>query len=95
MAKNEPLEILSEEVVFKIDKNSTQDIIGRIIENKHGFAVDFRIAYYTKSDPGQQDPQFTGKGLWLDPETAREVGIAMQEAAEQAIKKQMASGKMI
>lgn len=85
MAVKKPLEIKEEEVVFEIDKNGTQDIIGKIIETKDGIVVDFRIYYYSKADTGHKDPQHTQKGLWLDPETALEVGIAMQEAAEQAI----------
>lgn len=92
MAKNE-LKINSEEVVFEIDKNSNQDIIGKIIETDNGIAVDFRIYYYAKDDPGHNEPKHTGKGLWLDPDTALEVGIAMQEAAENAIKLQIKQGK--
>jgi hypothetical protein len=92
MAKRE-LEIIGEEVVFEIDKSSTQDIIGKIIQTPNGIAVDFRIYYYTKTDTGRRNPQHTGKGLWMDPETALEVGIAMQEAAENAIAKQKGGGK--
>lgn len=85
MAMNKPIVINNEEVVFEIDKNATQDVIGKILETKDGVIVDFRIYYYKKDDSGRKEPQHTQKGLWLDPETALEVGIAMQEAAEQAI----------
>lgn len=89
------LEILDQEVVFTIDKNKTEDVIGKIITTKTGIAVDFRIHYYTKDDPGHSEPKHTGKGLWLDPDTALEVGIAMQEAAQKAIEKQFKEGKRI
>lgn len=91
MAKE--LKINNEEVVFIIDKNSNQDVIGKIIETDNGLAVDFRIYYYTKDDPNHKDPKHTAKGLWLDPDTALEVGIAMQEAAQKAIKMEVKSGK--
>jgi hypothetical protein len=81
------LVIKSEEVVFEADKNATQDIIGKIIETDNGVAVDFRIYYYTKEDTGHTEPKHTGKGLWLDPDLAMEVGLAMVEAAKEAKKK--------
>lgn len=92
MAIKKPLEISEEEVVFEIDKNGSQDIIGKIITTKSGIVVDFRIHYYTKDDKGKTNPQHTQKGLWLDPETALEVGIAMQEAAEEAINRMKKQG---
>lgn len=79
------LKITNEEVVFTIDKNANQDIIGKIFESNGSLVVDFRIHYYGKDDSGHADPKPTGKGLWLDPDTALEVGIAMQEAAQKAI----------
>lgn len=91
MAKE--LKINNEEVVFVIDKNSNQDVIGKIIETDSGLAVDFRIYYYTKDDPGHNEPKHTAKGLWLDPDTALEVGIAMQEAAQKAIEMEYKMGK--
>jgi hypothetical protein len=91
MAKE--LVIKNEEVVFEIDKNASQDVIGKIIQTDNGTAVDFRIYYYTKDDVNHNEPKHTGKGLWLDPDTALEVGIAMQEAAQKAIEMQLKSGE--
>jgi len=87
------LKIESEEVVFQMDKNGTQDVLGKIITTVAGISVDFRIYYYTKDDSGHTEPKHTGKGLWLDPDLALEVGIAMQEAAQKAIEMQLKSGK--
>lgn len=93
MAKE--LKIENEEVEFQMDKNSTQDVIGKIITTAEGIAVDFRIYYYTKDDPNHTEPKHTGKGLWLDPDLALEVGIAMQEAAQKAIELQLKTGKRV
>ena len=90
MAKE--LKIESEEVVFTMDKNSSQDVIGKIITTNNGIAVDFRIYYYLNNDPNHTNPNHTGKGLWLDPDLALEVGIAMQEAAQKAIEQQLKTG---
>lgn len=87
------LKINSEEVVFEIDKNATQDVIGKIIETDNSIAVDFRIYYYAKGDESHNEAKHTAKGLWLDPDTALEVGIAMQEAAQKAIEMEYKSGK--
>jgi hypothetical protein len=86
MAKRE-LVITNDEVVFEIDKSSNEDIIGKIFEANGKTIVDFRVYYYDRNDEGHAEPKHTGKGLWLDPQTALEVGIAMQEAAEKALKR--------
>jgi hypothetical protein len=93
MAKE--LKIENEEVIFTMDKNSSQDIIGKIITTPDGVAVDFRIYYYTKDDPEHTEPKHTAKGLWLDPDLALEVGIAMQDAAQKAIEQQLKAGKRV
>lgn len=78
-----------------IDKEETTEIIekGRdeirvkILHVAGKIVVDTRAYYFDKDDENQAHPKPTSKGLWLDADTAMQVGMAMVAAAEKVLKK--------
>lgn len=84
MAKE--LVIDKEEIIEVVEKNSNGEIIIKLLETGGKKIVDARNYYFAKTDEDKTKPLPTGKGLWLDPETALLVGMAMIDAAEKAMK---------
>lgn len=78
-----------------IDKEETTEIIEKgkdeirvkILNVAGKDVIDTRVYYFEKDDENQAHPKPTSKGLWLDADTALQVGMAMIAAAEKVLKK--------
>lgn len=84
MAKE--LKIEQEEVFETIEKGSNVIQI-KSLKSSGKDIIDARVYYFEKSDVNGTNPKPTGKGLWMDPETALLVGMALVDAAEKVKKK--------
>lgn len=84
MAKE--LKIDNEEVFETIEKGSNIIQI-KILQSSGKDVIDARVYYYEKGDVNGTKPLPTGKGLWMDRETALLVGMALVDAVEKLNKK--------